>query len=146
MGINKIENDSVFKVKFDATPAQSQRVFKHYIKKLNAQKANLTEAQKALLEREETKKLLETADQPDTDEAKATCIIELLGVKSAVQDGQEESKDDEQNDEAYSACCVDFSYREKGGKKLDVERQYVAHFKAWKALLNPWVNMSSSEI
>lgn len=62
MGINKIENDSVFKVKFDATPAQSQRVFKHYIKKLNAQKANLTDAQKALLEREDTQKLLATAD------------------------------------------------------------------------------------
>lgn len=108
--------------------------------------ASQTDTQKALLAKPETKAILESKDAETTEEAKAQCIIELLDVKAPVKDGQEESKDDDQNDQATTACCVDFSYREKGGKKMDVERQFVSHFKAWKALLNPWVNMSSSEI
>jgi hypothetical protein len=35
---------------------------------------------------------------------------------------------------------------DKTSKKLDVGGQYVGHFKAMKALLNSWVNLSSSEI
>lgn len=49
--------------------------------------------------------------------------------------------DDEENQKI--ACCVDFSYKDKSAKKLDVEKQFVSHFKAWKALLNAWVDMSS---
>lgn len=147
MGISKTENDTYFKVKFDATPAQAQKVFKFYLQKLSkVPEASQTDAQKALLAKPETKAILESKDAETTEEAKAQCVIELLDVKAPVKDGQEESKDDDQNDQATTACCVDFSYREKGGKKMDVERQFVSHFKAWKALLNPWVNMSSSEI
>jgi len=68
-------------------------------------------------------------------------------VKNTVQkETDEESKDGENANSSNVACCVDFSYREKTPKKLDCEKHFVSHFKAWKALLNPWVNMSSSEI
>jgi len=75
---------------------------------------------------------------------KATCTIELLAVRNI--DQEEESKDGDANANAKVACCVDFSYRDKTPKKLDVEKHFVSHYKAWKALLNPWVNMSSTEI
>ena len=147
MGINKTENDEYFKVKFDATPAQAQKVFKFYLEKIDKlPEALRTEQQKAMLNKPETKKILEAKTDDTKEEAKATCVIELLGVKDLNKAEAEESKDEDQNDQATTACCVDFSYREKSGKKLDVERQFVSHFKAWKALLNPWVNMSSSEI
>lgn len=75
------------------------------------------------------------------EEANSTCIIEILAVKKL-----EVVKKDDDDDEKTIACCVDFSYKDKSPKKLDVEKQYVSHFKAWKALLNSWVNMSTSEI
>lgn len=147
MGINKTENDEYFKVKFDATPEQAKKVFKFYLEKLSKiPEANQTEAQKTLLAKPETQAIIAAKIDDTKEEAKATCIIELLGVKDVAKAEAEESKDEDQNDQANKACCVEFSYREKTGKKLDVERQFVSHFKAWKALLNPWVNMSSSEI
>jgi hypothetical protein len=85
MGISKTENDTYFKVKFDATPAQAQKVFKFYLSKLSkVPEASQTDAQKALLAKPETKAILESKDEEAKEEAKAQCIIELLGVKSAV--------------------------------------------------------------
>jgi dihydrodipicolinate reductase len=96
-----------------------------------------TEAQKELLQRPEAQAVLAgQQEEVKEEDATATCIIELLGVK----------KIDDEDDNKNVACCVDFSYKDKSAKKLDVEKQYVSHFKAWKALLNPWVNMASSEI
>jgi len=147
MGINKTENDEYFKVKFDATPDQAKKIFKHYLERVSKiPEANQTEAQKTLLAKPETQAIIAAKVDETKEEAKATCIIELLGVKNVVKAEAEESKDEDQNEQSTSACCVEFSYRENFGKKLDVERQFVSHFKAWKALLNPWVNMSSSEI
>jgi len=150
MDITHTVSDSVFKVKFDATPAQAQHVFKFYAEKINAIDEKIqTAAQKAILAKPETKAILESKKEEtkeSKDEAKTTCIIELLGVKNVVAENDEESKDPEANEKANVACCVDFSYRDKTPKKLDCEKNFVSHFKAWKALLNPWVNMSSSEI
>lgn len=100
MGISKTENDTFFKVKFDATPTQAKKVFKFYLQKLSkVPEASQTDAQKALLAKIETRAILASEDEGvSTDEAKAQCIIELLGVKDTVKDGQEESKDDDQND------------------------------------------------
>ena len=102
-----------------------------------------TDVQKALLAKPEAQAVL--AQQPEEEkkeeeESTATCIIEILGVKRL------ETNSDDENEPANIACCVDFSYRDKTVKKKDVEKQYISHFKAWKALLNSWVNMSSSEI
>jgi len=36
MGINANESDSAFKIKFDASPSQAQKIFAHYIQRLNA--------------------------------------------------------------------------------------------------------------
>jgi len=147
MDINGTVSDSVFKVKFDATPTQAQKVFKFYVEKISKIPEGIqTEAQKALLAKPETKAILENKFDDTKEEATVSCIIEILGVKDLTKAEAEESKDEDENNQATTACCVDFSYREKTGKKLDVEKQFVSHFKAWKALLNPWVNMSSSEI
>jgi len=150
MDIHTSVSDSVFKVKFDATPSQAQKVFKFYAQKINALPADIqTAAQKAILEKPETKAILEGKKEIEEskDEAKATCIIELLGVRKIEKaENDEESKETEEDNQSKVACCVDFSYRDKTAKKLDCEKHFVSHFKAWKALLNPWVNMSSSEI
>merc|ERR1712157_578943 len=60
MDIHASVSDSVFKVKFDATPSQAQKVFKFYAEKINALPADIqTAAQKAILEKPETKAILE---------------------------------------------------------------------------------------
>jgi len=60
MNIDTTVSDSVFKVKFDATPSQAQKVFKFYAEKINALPADIqTEAQKAILAKPETKAILE---------------------------------------------------------------------------------------
>jgi len=150
MNIDATVSDSVFKVKFDATPSQTQKVFKFYAQKINALPADIqTEAQKAILAKPETKAILEGKKEAEEskEESKATCIIEILGVKNIEKaENDEESKETEEDNQSNIACCVDFSYRDKSSKKLDCEKNFVSHFKAWKALLNPWVNMSSQEI
>lgn len=99
-----------------------------------------TEAQKALLIKPEAQAVLAQQQEEVKEEASsATCVIEILAVKKL------EATDDDEGSKIF-ACCVNFSYKDKSAKKLDVEKQYVSHFKAWKALLNPWVNMASSEI
>ena len=150
MKIDPTVSDSVFKVKFDATPSQAQKVFKFYVEKINALPADIqTEAQKAILAKPETKAILEGKKEAEEskEESKATCIIEILGVKNIEKaENDEESKETEEDNQSNIACCVDFSYRDKSSKKLDCEKNFVSHFKAWKALLSPWVNMSSQEI
>ena len=85
MDITHTVSDSVFKVKFDATPAQAQHVFKFYAEKINAIDEKIqTAAQKTILAKPETKAILasEIKKEESKDEAKSTCIIELLGVKN----------------------------------------------------------------
>merc|ERR1712083_936065 len=113
IGVPTNISDNKFKIKFNATQHQATKISALYINKVN-----------------------EMQEEVKEEDANATCIIELLGVKKI--DGEDDNKN--------IACCVDFSYKDKSAKKLDVEKQYVSHFKAWKALLNPWVNMASSEI
>lgn len=86
------------------------------------------------------------ADEEKKEDAKKddgskpdTCIIEILGVKKL--DGNADDAE-----EKNVACCVDFTYKDKTAKKIDVGRNYVAHFKQWRSLLNSWVNMSAAEI
>lgn len=56
MDLHPTVSDSVFKVKFDATPAQAQKVFKFYAEKINGLPADIqTAAQKAILEKPETR-------------------------------------------------------------------------------------------
>jgi serine/threonine protein kinase len=141
LGIPPTISDSRFKIKFNATQHQAQKISALYINKVNEMQESIrTEAQTALLARPEAQAVLQGNQEEvkEDGDAQATCIIELLGVKKL------EAADDE--DQKRIACCVDFSYKDKSAKKLDVEKQYVSHFKAWKALLNPWVNMASSEI
>merc|ERR1712110_1248687 len=115
MNIDATVSDSVFKVKFDATPSQTQKVFKFYAQKINALPADIqTEAQKAILAKPETKAILEGKKEAEEskEESKATCIIELLGVKNIEKaEGDEESKETEEENQSKIACCVDFSYR-----------------------------------
>merc|ERR1712100_515771 len=69
MKIDPTVSDSVFKVKFDATPSQAQKVFKFCVEKINALPADIqTEAK--------------SNSEESKEESKATCIIELLGVKN----------------------------------------------------------------
>jgi len=100
MDIHATVSDSVFKVKFDATPTQAQKVFKFYAEKINALPADIqTEAQKAILAKPETKAILEGKQTEESkDESKATCIIELLGVKNIEKaENDEESKETEED-------------------------------------------------
>merc|ERR1712187_112666 len=84
MDIHASVSDSVFKVKFDA-------------EKINALPVDIqTAAQKAILEKPETKAILEGKKEIEEskDEAKATCIIELLGVRNIEKaENDEESKE-----------------------------------------------------
>jgi len=148
LNIEKNVHDSNFKIKFDAKPSQAQQIFAMYVNKIAKLPANIqTAAQKALLEKPETQAILNGTQNIEEvkDEMTATCCIELLAVKNIEAEG-EEAKEGDESDGAKIACCVDFSYRDKSAKKLDVEKHYVSHFKAWKALLNPWVNLPSSKI
>lgn len=85
----------------------------------------------------------EETKEEEVKEEPSTCIIEILGIRKG-----EETNNDEEDGKSFHniACCVDFSYRDKTAKKQDVGKKFVPHFKAWKALLNSWVNMSSKEI
>merc|ERR1712187_281272 len=101
--------------------SQAQKVFKFYAEKINALPADIqTAAQKAILEKPETKAILEGKKEIEEskDEAKATCIIELLGVRNIEKaENDEESKETEEDNQSKVACCVDFSYRDKTAKK-----------------------------
>jgi len=85
MGISATVSDSVFKVKFDATQAQAQQVFKFYLEKVNKiPEAMQTAQQQKLLAQPNTQAILagkDPAAEQSKDESKTTCIIELLGVK-----------------------------------------------------------------
>merc|ERR1712217_882390 len=78
----------------------AEKVFKFYAEKINGLPADIqTAAQKAILEKPETKAILEGKKEIEEskDEAKATCIIELLGVKNIEKaEGDEESKETEE--------------------------------------------------
>ena len=49
----------------------------------------------------------------------------------------------EEGGEKTIAHCVSFSYKDKTPMKKDLEKQYIGHFKAWKTLLNTWVNLTA---
>ena len=78
----------------------------------------------------------------NTEEERSLNSMDLEGSASATLP----SIDEEDAEEKSIACCVEFTYKDKTAKKLDVSRKYLAHFKQWRSLLNSWVNMSASEI
>ena len=49
----------------------------------------------------------------------------------------------EEGGEKTIAHCVSFSYKDKTPMKKDLEKHYINHFKAWKTLLNTWVNLTA---
>jgi len=155
LGISKSVSDSVFKIKFDATPQQSEMVLSHYILKLNelAKTAKgekmLTQAQRAILKSEKAAKIIagQAAQEETKEESKeeskeaaapATCVVEIMAVR---QDSG--SQTGEEGGEKIIAHCVSFSYKDKSPKKLDLEKSYLSHFQAWKTLLNAWVNLKA---
>ena len=79
----------------------------------------MTPAQKSLLAKPEAQAIIEGASQIEEtkEEATTTCTIEVLAVKKL-----EETKSEEENEAVTIACCVDFSYKDKSPKKLDVEK------------------------
>ena len=98
LGISKSVSDSMFKIKFDATPQQSEMVLAHQILKLNelAKTAKgekmLTQAQRAILKSEKAAKIIagQAAQEETKEESKeeskeaaapATCVVEIMAVR-----------------------------------------------------------------
>lgn len=129
MDVSVTLSESAVKFKFDVTPTQVKKIFAEYVWQLNSMRNRdfLTATQKTLLESQQAQDILNGQEEFKEEDAVETCTIEILGVSQQVY-------------------CVDFSYKEKAGKKLDVTKKYQHHFKAWKTLLSAWNNITLEEI
>jgi len=129
LGITGSVSDSAFKIKFDVSPMQTKQIYALYVQKVNEiaekQVAILTPAQKTLLAKPEAQAIIAAKKQEQSGQAEeskeetkeepgdATCVIEILAVKKL---------ETEEGESKTVACCVDFSYKDKSAKKLDVEK------------------------
>ena len=101
-----------------------------------------TDLQKYILQLPKSQAILkgnvQEEEKKETEESNTTCTIEILAIEA--------NKKETEGSSTKVGYSIDFTYKEKSKRKMDVSQKWLEHYKSMRTLLNKWDNLTLTEI